>query len=90
MNFTSANLNHADLRKASLRRTDFQYADLRGADLREAQVDWIDLSGADLRATIFNDYQIDYLKEYNNLHGTEVYLETGEIIEYEEYCNEEG
>ena len=90
VNFTSANLEHADLRKASLRRTDFRYANLRGADLREAQVDWIDLSSAELRETIFNDYQIDYLKEYYNLHGTKVYLETGEIIKYEEYCNEEG
>lgn len=82
-NLIKSNMIRADLRTANLCCADLKDATLIGADLGE-----INLEGADIRGTIFDEGQIDNLKEQHYcLQDVKVYIaRTGDIISYKDYC----
>lgn len=85
-NLTNADLTNADLRGANFRNADLNGADLNGTDLRGAILEEANLYGANLERAIFDESQIEYLKEKYNLQGARVSIkEPEELITYEEY-----
>jgi Uncharacterized low-complexity proteins len=82
-----ADLRGTDLSRAKLCKTNLVGAKLNGASLVGANLFEINLIGADLGGVIFDEKQIEYLKQDYNLEDTSVFIRSSlDIISFKEYC----
>lgn len=76
----------ANLAGADLTGADLTGANLINANLFAANIDNIELDGAKLEGAIFDESQVEYLKDKYSLQKVKVYIKkTGKIVEYREY-----
>lgn len=86
----SSTLIKAKLNGAELINAKLDNARLNDADLRGAKIYGIKLKGAYLRNAIFDEKQVNILKEEYDLSNIKVYIyKTKKIITYEEYNKQE-
>lgn len=86
-NLIGTNLVDADLKNVNLRDAYLQEAILCCTDLRGANLSGVDLSNAVLSDTLFDEKQIEKIKNIYDLKECRVCLsETDEVISYKEYC----
>lgn len=67
INLIGANLTGANLHSADLRNANLMYANLTEANLMEANIIRVNLVRAKLVKTIFDKYQVEYLRDKYNL-----------------------
>lgn len=98
-----ADLKRANLKGVDLSDTDLSGADLSGVDFREVNLENANLFGANLTGanltstnlswtnlndTIFDENQVDYLRDKYRLDESKVSIfKENKIISYENYCN---
>lgn len=83
----STNLRQANIEGAFLKRGYLKGANLEGASMIGANLVGVDLTYANLKKVIFDEKQVEYLKQKYSLIGTRVYIEeTKNVMTYEAFC----
>ncbi len=80
--FKDVIMSEVEFGYTSLKETEFENVDFRGVDIKKMDITEVNLNGG-----IFNEEQIQYLKEQKfDLFGTSVNIKDSEdIISYEKY-----